>query len=264
MATAVLMPELGEGVDEATITQWLKQVGEEVREFDPIVEVNTDKVDTEIPSPVSGTVLKIMASPDQIVQAGETLAWIGEAGESIPDIGPEYGSAGVSEPVEPPPASLEEVLAVPAAPVDLHIRPGKHPDFGYISPVVARIASEHNVDLSAVEGTGKDGRKTKVDLLDYVSANPIGQPLVVTSPSASLAAPQPPAIPGEVVKLSTMRKMIADHMVMSKDTSPHVTTVMEADLSKVVGHRVVNKSIFARDNVNLTYTDISYRQSHMP
>jgi 2-oxoglutarate dehydrogenase E2 component (dihydrolipoamide succinyltransferase) len=255
MATAVFMPELGEGVDEATITQWLIKVGEEVREFDPLVEVNTDKVDTEIPSPASGTVLRILAMPDQVVQAGETLAWIGDPGENVTD--------DTSDDRKVVPGKTEEAVAVAAEPAvrsvrpagsSEMIRPGRHPEFGYISPVVARIVAEHNLDLSAVVGTGKDGRITKGDVLDFVESHPVNQ-----SAPALAADPVPDSshsaeIPGDILKLSTMRKMIADHMVMSKETSPHVTTVMEADMSKVVAHRAVNKPVFARDSVKLTYT----------
>ena len=251
MATAVLMPELGESVDEATITQWLKQVGDEVREFEPLVEVNTDKVDTEIPSPAGGTVLKILAGPEQVVQAGMTLAWIGEPGESIPD-----GSGPL--PVSVPPEAVPQAEASPAAvaPVqDLKLRPGRHPEFGYVSPVVARMVSENGLDLKSIPGTGMDGRITKNDVLAHLEGRT--QPAQAAAPPAAVTAPQPavqPAAPGEIVKLTTMRRMIADHMVMSKRTSPHVTTVMEADMSKVVAHRAVNKPVFARDGVNLTFT----------
>lgn len=255
MATAVLMPELGESVDEATITQWLKQVGDEVREFEPLVEVNTDKVDTEIPSPASGTVLKILAAPEQIVQAGMTLAWIGIPGEALPDGGGMPAAAAPKPEMEAEPEAINLQASTPASPPVLRMRPGRHPEFGYVSPVVARIVSEHNLDLKSVNGTGKDGRITKNDVLAYLDERPShpGPAIALPGLTAGPSLP-PPVAPGEVVRLTNMRKLIADHMVMSKRTSPHVTTVMEADMSKIAAHRAVNKPVFSRDGVNLTYT----------
>ncbi len=255
MATAVLMPELGESVDEATITQWLKKVGDEVSEFEPLVEVNTDKVDTEIPSPASGTILQILAGADQVVQAGTTLAWIGEPGEVVPDspagLSAEQSRAETKQEPVAIPASEPAADRAEVSPVVMKLRPGRHPEFGYISPVVAKMVAEHNLDLNLVTGTGKDGRVTKSDVMTYLEATPVSER---SAPVQPFSKPAEPALPGEVVRLSTMRKMIADHMVMSKQASPHVTTVMEADLSNVVAHRAAHKPVFARDEVNLTYT----------
>jgi 2-oxoglutarate dehydrogenase E2 component (dihydrolipoamide succinyltransferase) len=147
-------------------------------------------------------------------------------------------------------------VAVPAT--------GRDRDLGFISPVVAKIASEYKVDLFQVLGTGGDGRITKKDILKYVetreTAPPEAMP-IYTTPTKSVPAPSitkpptvPSAIPGDVLPLTPVRKAIAEHMVMSKHTSPHVTTVMEVDLSKVVAHRSANKDIFSRDGVNLTFT----------
>ena len=258
MAIAVLMPELGESVDEATITQWLKQVGEEVKEFEPLVEVNTDKVDTEIPSPASGVLLAILAAPDELVQAGKPLAWIGEPGEAVPDAGSPTEGVQKKAAVEAARSDVEAPVpaGIPAETSGLSLRPGRHPELGYVSPVVARMASEHHLDLKAISGTGKDGRITRNDVQSYLEQHPDGaaRPAPAAARPVPITPPAPPAIPGEVVKLTTMRKMIADHMVMSKHTSPHVTTVMEADMSKVAAHRAVNKPVYARDGVNLTFT----------
>jgi 2-oxoglutarate dehydrogenase E2 component (dihydrolipoamide succinyltransferase) len=262
MAIAVRMPELGESVDEATITQWLKAVGDEVAEYEPLLEVNTDKVDTEIPSPAGGVVLKILAGPDQTVQAGTTLAWIGKPGETIP---------GDGEAVESPPAAAAHVAAPspgaePAAPPEPGLdapavfrsqRPGRDPELGFISPVVARMASEHDIDLSRIEGTGLEGRITKLDVQAFLELGGTASQ-AVPAPMSPKPAPEK-LVPDEssqdgLIPMTKIRRTIADHMTASKRTSPHVTTVMEADMSRVVAHRGAHKPVYARDGVNLTYT----------
>ncbi len=205
MATKVLVPLLGEGVEEVTVTKWLKKEGDSVNELEPLLEVNTDKVDTEIPAPASGTVLKIL---------------------------------------------VEE--GVPAK-------------VGFISPVVAKIAAEHGVNLQQVQGTGLNGRITKNDVLDYVEgqkskvASRLAQPenlqsFDTASPVRTAPVNIKPVEGDQLIKHTVIRKQIAEHMVMSKHTSPHVLTVMEADMSRVAKHRSANKEIFARDGVNLTFT----------
>jgi 2-oxoglutarate dehydrogenase dihydrolipoamide succinyltransferase (E2 component) len=266
MPTKVIMPQLGESVVEGTVSKWLKGEGDQVNEYDPLLEINTDKVDTEIPSPASGVLLKILASEGETVQVGAPLAWIGEPGEPVGE-----GNGAVEEktipvpagqPTEEPPGetSSEPVAAYqPVTPVPeaLPPTPGRDRDLGFISPVVARIASEHKVDLTQVRGTGQSGRITKKDVLAYVDQ------LAKRSPAAAKAAEKPapsaPAtpvetLPGQVLPLTAVRRAIADHMVYSKHTSPHVTTVMEADLNQVVAHRAAYKEGFSRDGINLTYT----------
>jgi 2-oxoglutarate dehydrogenase E2 component (dihydrolipoamide succinyltransferase) len=254
MATQVLMPRLGESVDEGTITRWLKTEGEPVRELEPLLEVNTDKVDTEIPSPAGGVLLKIIAPQGSLAQAGMVLAWIGQPGEAL--------AGGAPAPAAPAPAP-----AVAPAPATA-LAPGRHPQLGFISPVVAKLASEHGLDLGRVTGTGAGGRITKKDVLTYLAAAPAlpppaaptlpSAPVVSAPPAAAPAlppAPAPaPALPGELIPHTAMRRSIAEHMVHSKRTSPHVTTVMEADMSRVAAHREANKAAFSRDGVNLTFT----------
>ena len=160
MPTKVIMPKLGESVVEGTVTAWLKSEGEEIKEFDPLLEVNTDKVETEIPSPASGTILKVIVPEGETVEAGTILAWIGEPGEDVPE--GEQPPAQNHEPHETPDAesiSDEPVMVRPA---------GRDQALGYISPVVARLAREKNVDLDKVKGTGMNGRITKKDVLDYL------------------------------------------------------------------------------------------------
>jgi 2-oxoisovalerate dehydrogenase E2 component (dihydrolipoyl transacylase) len=135
--------------------------------------------------------------------------------------------------------------------------PGRHPQLGFISPVVARMAAEFNIDLSKIEGSGAGGRITKKDVQDYLQSQPA--PASAAVPTAvpatpTISTPAPTLQPGEIVHLDTMRRKIAEHMVMSKRTSPHVTTVMEVDLSRVVAHREANKDAFARDGARLTFT----------
>ncbi len=272
MAVKVLLPQFGESVDEATITRWLKKEGEEVEEYEPLVEVNTDKVDTEVPSPADGTLLKILVAEGVTAAAGSLLAWIGAPGEAIQEGEQAPGRAAVL--AQPQPAPAEPAPLLPPAPTGVSSpaagmpapaapgppaaarRPGRDQELGFISPVVARMAAEHGLDLGQITGTGREGRITKQDVLAHLAAGP-----GVAAPSPETRAgtqASPPAgssgSPGELLTLSPVRKAIADHMVRSKHTSPHVTTVMEADLSQVVAHRAAHKASYARDGANLTFT----------
>jgi 2-oxoglutarate dehydrogenase E2 component (dihydrolipoamide succinyltransferase) len=253
MPVQVFMPQLGESVIEGTVSKWLKAKGDKVDEFEPLLEVNTDKVDSEIPSPASGILLEILVPEGTTVTAGTLLAWIGAEGETAP--------GGNGSPAD----RVAVSKAAPAAPVTQPavVAPsqGRDRDLGFISPVVSRIASEEGIDLSQVAGTGQGGRITKKDVLAYLERRQGTPPVVersmpeVSEPAPSAPLPAAPAVmPGEVLPLNTVRKMIADHMVMSKRTSPHVTTVMEVDLSRVVAHRQANKEVLAREGVNLTFT----------
>lgn len=267
MATQVIMPQLGESVDEGTITKWLKSKGERVEEYEPLLEINTDKVDSEIPSPAAGKILEILVPEGKTVRAGELLAWIGEAGETVPE-----GDGKPAKEVEPASEpgdqngkqEVPQVVAVSQTTVPAPIS-GRDRELGFISPVVAKIAGEEGIDLYQVTGTGRGGRITKKDVLAYLeqrTAAPVQAPPVEVSKPAVAAAPAPqvplaapPEIStGEIVPLTPVRRSIAEHMALSKRTSPHVTTVMEADLSRVVAHRKDNKERFARDGANLTFT----------
>lgn len=251
MPIKVIMPQLGESVTEGTISKWLINVGDKVNEFDPLLEINTDKVDSEIPSPGDGTLLAILVEEGAIVTVGTTLAWLGEDGEVIPGvekIDPEEPFAEQKK-AAPPPVELPE-----KQPPDFPQKPGRDQDLGFISPVVAKISQEQNIDLRLVKGTGQGGRITKQDVLNHIEETKHvadGKSLQV-SPAGK---PGPASIlPGELVPHSIVRRSIADHMVKSKHTSPHVSTVMEADLTNVVHHRQANKEVFSRDGVNLTFT----------
>jgi pyruvate/2-oxoglutarate dehydrogenase complex dihydrolipoamide acyltransferase (E2) component len=268
MGTQVIMPQLGESVVEGKVSRWLKQIGEPVKLYEPLLEVETDKVTTEVTAAGEGTLLKLYANEGDVVKAGTLIAFIGTADEADP-----HPRAGA----EPLPEMERETM------------PRGNGSSARISPVVARIASEHSVNLALVHGTGEGGRVTKKDILAYVdhagSPQPAGQGQVVEpekleaweqpglgelfrpteevfgtaasvspSPIAPAAASAPTVTSDEVLPLNSMRKAIADHMVMSKRTSPHVTTVFEVDLSRVVAHRNQHKAAFERDGAKLTFT----------
>lgn len=272
MPTKVLLPQLGESVDEATISKWLVSEGDKVEEFDPLLEVNTDKVDSEIPSPAAGTLLEILIPEGETVRAGTVLAYIGEPGEEVsqekeakPVTVPEVEEAAqegeiavqaekTTQPPQPPPAAKKE--PVPS--------PGRDKQLGFISPVVSKIASEYNVDLTRVNGTGRGGRITKKDILAYIDQREPAREAKPPAPTREAVAeraapvtaptPMPETTPGEFIPHTVMRRRIAEHMVLSKRTSPHVTTVMEADMSQVVAHRESHKENYTREGVKLTFT----------
>lgn len=296
MPTSVIMPQMGESVVEGTVGRWLKQEGDPVREYEPLLEVETDKVTSEVTASVSGTLLKIYVSEGQTVPAGTVLAVIGQPGEDIP------AQAPPAEAHHAPPAeSVPETVAEQAPQAIAAQRAGAAPPraggdssnarvgMPHVTPVVARMAAEHNIDLSRVRGTGRGGRVTKKDILAYLergapqtaaaevppweqpgsgdlfkptddlyqkpAAAPVAEQVRPAPADHVHKAPPAPGKPGELVPLSPMRRRIAEHMVRSKlQTAPHVTTVFEADLSRVVAHREAHKADFAARGVNLTFT----------
>lgn len=284
----VIMPQLGESVVEGTVSRWLVQIGQAVKEFDPLLEVSTDKVDTEVPAPAGGTLLQIYVEEGATVAAGVLLAVIGTPGEAVPDGDAGGATHGHGATPTPAPASAPTPQTVSAAPVT---GGGRSLEGMRISPVVARMAAEHNLDLTRISGTGRDGRVTKKDVQIYLEQQggatpaatevpPWEQPgsgdlfkptgdFVAQAPPPALApvpATPPPvrAIPvepipqgaaGELMPLNNMRRAIAEHMVRSKlHTSPHVTTVFEVDMTNVLAHRTAHKDDFAKQGVNLTLT----------
>ncbi len=250
MPTEVIMPQLGDSVSEGTVSKWLKREGEAVSQFDPLLEVSGEKIDTEIPAPISGVVLKILTPVGQLVKAGTCLAVIGEAAPV--DISPERTRPAVSHQQASNGHSSEYT--------------------GYVSPVVARMVAEHQLDLAKITGTGRDGRVTKKDVEGYLANVPetLVEPprrqestIAQSSPTVQMERRNPTESrveavtqkSGELVALSAMRRTIAEHMVRSKlETAPHVTTVFELDMSTVMAHRAANKAAFAQQGVNLTLT----------
>lgn len=254
MAEKLIAPRTGEGVEELFVVNWIKQEGDQVEEMEALVEVETDKVVTELPSPAAGTLLKILAPQDQPVKVGEVMAWIGKPGEALEEeSAPVQETANLpaeAEPEAPPPAALE------SAPADEGSSRSS-----YISPLVRKIAQEHQVDLALVSGTGLDGRITKNDILTYIEnrparpTSPAPKPQLAPTQAAPSAEPVPvPTGPGKLIPHTSVRKRIAERMVQSKQAAPHVLTVMEADLSAVLAHRKAHKAQFAEKGVNLTLT----------
>lgn len=265
MPTPIHMPQLGESVVEGTVMTWLKKTGEPVEEFDLLVEINTDKVATEIPSPVKGTLLAILVPEGETVAAGTLLAWVGEPGEAVPKGSPQPKTPAETPAGETKPDVKTESTSSIQPPADL----------GFISPVVANLARENQVDLTRVKGSGMGGRITKKDVLAYLetrSSKTAGQPAAWETPGDGdlfrpselmtkipSTPPTPEAKPqasdgDRLIPHSIIRKSIAAHMLASKHDAPHVTTVMEADLKQVVAHRTANYEAYKRDGINLTYT----------
>jgi 2-oxoglutarate dehydrogenase E2 component (dihydrolipoamide succinyltransferase) len=264
-AIDVVMPQMGVSVSEGTITKWLKQEGEEVAADEPLLEISTDKVDTEVPSPGTGVVQQILVQEGETVDVGTKLAVIGAVGAAAPapaaeePAPPEAEEEKAPEPEpEPEPAPAPAAAAAPAAaPTD-----GKADEKTFVSPVVARIAAEHNVDVGQVPGTGRGGRVTKKDILAFVeSGAPPAAPASEAPPAAPAEAPAAPAaalVPagtGEALEpMTAMRRGIAEHMRRSLDTAAHVTSAIEVDMSRVVEIREKLKPEYQRGyGVNPTY-----------
>jgi 2-oxoglutarate dehydrogenase E2 component (dihydrolipoamide succinyltransferase) len=270
MATQVIMPQLGESVFEGTIATWLKKEGDTVDLYEPILEIETDKVTTEATAEVAGTLLKILVAEGETVEVGTILALIGKPGEKVD--GQTTKAAPAAE-LEPEPAAVQPASSRAATTAKRPASNGGPAQTatrytGRVSPVVGRIADEHNVNLDMISGTGRDGRITKKDILAYVeqqegqetpAAAPVKEmaptpaPETVPAPTRPSAAP-PTAVPGEVMPMTGIRRAIAEHMVRSKRTSPHVTTVFEVDFSAASAHRTANKAAFSADGANLTFT----------
>src|SRR3954466_12564585 len=282
MATAeaidVVMPQMGVSVSEGTITKWLKQQGEQVEADEPLLEISTDKVDTEVPSPGSGVLSEILVQEGQTVDVGTKLAVIGGDGAS----GASGSEPQTQEAEAPAPATAEaaaeaeapssaESPAPTAQPAEETAPAASTNGKTFVSPVVAKIASEHGVDPSQVQGTGRGGRVTKKDILEFIesggkAATPAAAPAQAQTqaPSApapaAKEAPAPPAAPlpsqpGETFEpMTAMRKGIAEHMRRSLDTSAHVTSAIEVDMSRVSAIRAKLKKEYQQSyGVNPTY-----------
>jgi 2-oxoglutarate dehydrogenase E2 component (dihydrolipoamide succinyltransferase) len=265
-AVDVVMPQMGVSVSEGTITKWMKQVGDPIESDETLLEISTDKVDTEVPSPASGVVTEILVQEGATVDVGTVLARIGGEGAAPAEAPPEPATqpaadaaeAAATEGEAAPEAS--EPLAQPAQPVV----PANGKSF--VSPVVARIAAEHGIDPSQVPGSGSGGRVTKKDIQAFIDsgAQPAqapaapapAQPAAAPAPASASTAPvQVAAQAGETLEpMSAMRRGIADHMRRSLDTSAHVTSAIEVDMSKVVAIRSkLKKEYEAGYGVNPTY-----------
>jgi pyruvate dehydrogenase E2 component (dihydrolipoamide acetyltransferase) len=298
-ATSVTLPALGESVTEGTVTRWLKQVGDEVAVDEPLLEVSTDKVDTEIPSPVAGTLLEIKVSEDETVEVGAELALIGsgqpssggeQKQEAEPEKAPEPEAEKEPEPEaekepepeaekepepEPEPESKQEEKEPepelePQPETGEPSAPSGSAEAGYVTPLVRKLAAQHNVDLASLTGSGVGGRIRKQDVLEAArqaeqaeqAAQPAAAAAAASGPTGagtSAATVTPPTVTpdsrrGTTEKISRLRKIIAERMVDSLQTSAQLTQVVEVDVTNVARLRESVKNEFlAREGVKLTY-----------
>ncbi len=257
MAVIVKMPQLGESIVEGTVARWLKAPGDSVAKFEPLLEITTDKIDTEIPAPASGILLEIVAAEGKTVKVGSALAHIGEPGEQRAAI----NAASVAARAESSSTKAATAIASPKSRPELST-PSLAKPVGrdFISPVVARIVGEHKLDLAQVAGSGASGRVTKKDVFAYLEQqqSAADQRLRLSIPELDIietAALRPSVAQDEILTpLTAIRRAIAQHMVQSVQTSPHATTIFEVDMNAVVQHREAHKQALADKGIHLTYT----------
>ncbi len=252
MPTDVVMPQMGESIFEGTITKWLKKPGEKVQRDEPLFEISTDKVDAEIPAPASGVLQEIKVPEGNTVQVNTVVGIIGDGDANrAPASAPSKSAA----PVPRPASSKAEAPVSSSAPAASVAEDNEDSDVRS-SPLVRKLARENNIDLAKVSGTGTGGRVTKQDILDFVerrTAAPVAAP--ATAPATRQAAAQAPAvIPGDLVPMSQMRKIIAQRMIESRRTSAHVHCMFEVDLTRIVNLRNKLKNGFEqRHGARLTF-----------
>lgn len=262
----LIMPKMGESVAEATIIKWLKSEGETIDMEESVLEIATDKVDSEVPSPVEGTLVKILFNEDDVVQVGQAVALI-ETDAAAP--APTAASKEVEKAAEKTEASVQ--TAIDTATSANGVLEKTDASGRFYSPLVRSMAEQEGISMSeleAVPGTGKDGRVTKNDMKNYLSsgrnaapAATSSAPAAKTAPAASTQTIKAPPVPvgagDEIIEMDRMRKLIADHMVMSKHVSPHVTSFVEADVTDMVNWRNGVKADFKkREGQNITFTPL--------
>lgn len=277
----LIMPKMGESIMEATILNWLKQVGDQVKVDENILEIATDKVDSEIPSPVDGVVSEILFDADEVVEVGTVIARIATEGEDVqpsPSVAETPASNGNSSDPEPVTAVSESKPVKSDSGIEKQARPSNSGRF--YSPLVRNIAETEGIsiaELESIEGSGLQGRVTKYDIISYVK-NRSGAPQKQTAPENPVTTPavnkEPQQAPEkqsqkpetvavtagageEIIEMSRMRKLIANHMVESKHTSPHVTSFVEADVTDLVNWRNKNKRAFQeKHGEKITFTPL--------
>lgn len=268
----LLMPKMGESIIEATILKWVKKVGDRVEMDETILEIATDKVDSEIPSPISGTIAEILFPEESVVEVGKVIAIITTEGENVQAA----ASPAIQEEAQKPIVQAVTVVETEIEAVQSSVfstPTSGETDDRFYSPLVKSIVKEEKIstaELSNISGSGANGRVTKKDILDFV-ANRSNAPQKVNSVpvevKASTTAPQnntPSSVPSafisgnvEIIEMDRMRKLIADHMVMSKQTSPHVTSFVEADVTNMFQWREKNKKKFQEKyGENITFTPL--------
>jgi pyruvate dehydrogenase E2 component (dihydrolipoyllysine-residue acetyltransferase) len=270
MATDVLMPQMGESIAEGTVSRWIKKVGDRVERDEPLLEISTDKVDAEIPSPATGTLTEVLVPEGQTVAVNSVVARIAVQGEAAATKTVELPKPEAPKPAAPkpeapkpePPKPAAEAAAATQRAAPSNQQPAtSNENIASLderrrtksSPLVRKIAKENNVDIAQIQGSGVSGRVTKTDILGFLQ-----QPGVAAAVPAAVAPaqPQPQFAPGESVRiepLSVMRKKIAQHMVLSKQTSAHVTTAFEVDFTAIERLRQEHKQTYAERGAKLTY-----------
>ncbi|CAI9672914.1 2-oxo acid dehydrogenase subunit E2 [Elizabethkingia anophelis] len=259
----LLLPSMGEGVMEATIITWLYNEGDTVNEDDSVVEIATDKVDSDVPTPVSGKIVKILKQKDEVAKVGEAIAILEVAGEGNADITAEAPAAAQTTSIEP---EVENELMQPIAAQTVATDSLSGTDL-YLSPLVKSIAQQENIteaELKSIKGSGLEGRITKEDILAYLSNRGNAATTSTTTPVAAKSAPVsaptstiPVAAGDEIVPMDRMRKIIAENMVKAKQIAPHVTSFIETDVTNVVKWRNKHKSAFEkREGEKLTFMPI--------
>ena len=245
----IKMPQLGESVTEGTVDKWLKHEGDFVKRDEPIVEVVTDKVNAEIPSPFEGKLVKIAVAEGETVRVGAVIAQIETATAAAPAKEREAGAAHTEVPPEPAGARAPAPVAAPTA------EASNGGERQRLSPAVRKLAAEHNIEPSSLQGSGLGGRVTRDDVLAAVGGGQAAAPQQgPAAPPTPTASPPRDAKREELVKLSVMRKSIAEHMVRSLATSPHAWTLQEIDVTNLVRYREAEKDNFkARHGTSLTY-----------
>lgn len=271
MATDVTMPQMGESIAEGTIVRWIKRVGDTVDKDEPLFEISTDKVDAEIPSPAAGVLIEVSVKEGETVPVNSVVARIGAAGEkpaagsSAPAAAeaaaktaePQADGSSASTKTTAPAAKAETVPPpAPAAPAVQTLADVRRQRS---SPVVRKIAKEHGVDFTQMEGSGIAGRVTKKDILAAIENGSAAQPAAAAAPRLAPMSAAPAFQPGEnvrVEKMGIMRKKIAEHMVMSLRTSPHVYSAYEVDFSRFDAVRKKRKGEFEAAGTKLTFTSL--------
>ena len=268
----LLLPSMGEGVMEATVIEWLFREGDFVAEDDSVVEIATDKVDSDVPTPVSGKIVKILVEKDQIAKVGEPIAILEIQGEETADAQPEADKKEEETKEEIVEDKVVDLLEEPfkIVPVSMPVSiEGMN-----LSPLVRSIIQEENIteeELKSIQGRGLEGRITKEDILEFVSnrgnVKPAQQPKAVESNASSAPKPVQASAPAvtanegdEIIQMDRMRKIIAENMLLSKQISPHVSSFIETDVTNIVKWRAKNKSSFEkREGEKLTYMPIFVR-----
>jgi 2-oxoglutarate dehydrogenase E2 component (dihydrolipoamide succinyltransferase) len=268
MATDVVMPQMGESIAEGTVVRWIKKVGDAIDKDEPLFEISTDKVDAEIPSPGGGILLEIKVKEGETVPVNSVVAVIGAQGEqaAAPAAASPAPAASAQAAPQPPAPRAEASEPAPSIETNGAAAPaaGSREDTledlrrRKSSPLVRRIAKEHGIDISQLNGTGISGRVTKKDILSFIDSGGAAAPRPAAQARTDVPRPSMPAFqPGEEVrieKMGVMRKKIADHMVMSVHTSPHVYSAYEVDFGRVDQLRQKHKESYEARGGKLTYT----------